>query len=112
MKFTDNELIDALEKSGGFRTETARLLGVTRSAITNRLNSNDELKEIVTDIEERRLDIAETSLIRAVECGEPWAVQFYLKRKGKRRGYGDKEENEEKRSKFQVKRSKYQVSIV
>ena len=37
------------------------------------------------------LDIAEDSLIKAVKGGEAWAVCFYLKCKGKARGYIERE---------------------
>ncbi len=94
MIFTDNELIEALHKSGGFRSATAELLGVSRSAVSNRINRSEELQQIVYDIEESRLDLAETSLINSLKDGEPWAVQFYLKRKGQKRGYNEKQELE------------------
>jgi len=34
-------------------------------------------------------DAAEMKLYQAIIAGEPWAVQFRLRTKGKRRGYGD-----------------------
>ena len=94
MKFTEKQLIEALQSCGGFRTATAKLLNVSRSAVSNRINKSPKLLQIVDDIEESRLDIAESALINALKDGDPWAIQFYLKRKGQRRGYIEKQELE------------------
>lgn len=42
--------------------------------------------------EELRLDIAESALDKAVEAGEAWAVCFFLKTRGKARGYTERHE--------------------
>ena len=103
MKFSNEKLIEALHATGGCRADTARMLGVTRSAVTQRIQANPQLIETINDIEESRLDIAETALIEAIHKGKSWAIIFYLKCKGKARGYTFNHEPEPELPKFCVR---------
>jgi hypothetical protein len=86
-KISDGDIAWALKQAKGFVSKAADKLGLTTSAIYSRINRSDILKEIKAEIDESLLDIAELRLSEAVNECKPWAVCFYLKCKGKKRGY-------------------------
>lgn len=65
----------------------ARYFGVNRSTVLEYLDRHPELQQICYDTRETMLDMGEASLYRAVLAGEAWAVQFFLKTRGRMRGY-------------------------
>ena len=91
-KFTNEQLIEALKASAGFYSVAAEMLGCHRTAINHRVSKNEELKQIVEEINERNLDIAESKLLKEINSGNMTAIIFYLKCKGKKRGYIEKSE--------------------
>lgn len=92
IKVTDEEFAVMLEKAGGFKSRVAAQLGVSTSAICHRIKRSKYLTETCLTIEERILDLAEMSLIKAAQNGEPWAVQFILKCKGRKRGWIERQD--------------------
>ncbi len=48
-----------------------------------------ETKQAFEDEQQIILDLAEHQLKKKIQSGEPWAIKYYLSRKGKPRGYGD-----------------------
>lgn len=66
------------------------MLGVTHQAISYRIQKSPELKKVKEEIENEYLDLAEAQLIEAIRNSEPWAICFFLKCKGKKRGYVEK----------------------
>ena len=87
MKITNEEVIEALNKSGGFVTYAAKQLGVTYQAINWRIKHNQELQDIVEAHRQGYLDMGETKLLKALKDNQPWAICFFLKCQGKERGY-------------------------
>lgn len=84
----------ALVELRGNVSAVARRFGVTRSAVHNLIAANDDLRTITADCREQGLDDAEDSLMKAVTEGEAWAVCFFLKTQGKKRGYVERQEIE------------------
>ena len=88
-----NELIAVeLAQNDGNVAAVARRFSVSRQAILKRINKSEPLQQILEDAREGMLDEGEASLYRAVKQGEAWAVCFFLKTQGKRRGYTEKNE--------------------
>jgi len=88
----------ALWESGGFLSAAAELLGCAQSTLSERVKKNDRLAACLKLIEESFLDLSEHKLVRAIKNNEAWAIQFYLRTKGKGRGYvegGKGEQREE-----------------
>lgn len=92
MAYTDKQIIDALEKSGGNQAAAARALDCSRNTIRNRINSSDKVKKAYDEVNEANLDRAENELMELVKEGDFKAIKFYLRTKGRTRGYGDKME--------------------
>lgn len=65
----------------------ARLYKVHRSSVQELIARKPALQSVVHDAREGMLDNAESALYRAVIAGEAWAVCFFLKTQGKKRGY-------------------------
>lgn len=93
---TDEELIEALENSGGVQMNAVKYLRenfgyiYSQQAISKRMIKNPKLREAAGVGVERMTDFVETKLFQAIEDGKLPAIFFYLKCKGKNRGYVDR----------------------
>lgn len=76
-----------LNKAYGNLTAAARSLGVTRKALYNWVERDEELQQAVRDARESIIDIAENKLLQAINSGDMTAIIFTLKTLGKARGY-------------------------
>jgi hypothetical protein len=88
---SDETMMDALEKSGGFLSNAAAMLGVSAANISQRLSRKPELKQRVQDIKERYIDLAEIKLLELIRKGNLGAICFFLKCQGKERGWVEKQ---------------------
>lgn len=61
--------------------------GVPRQYFLQQHNENKEFKEAIWEANEALIDLAESKLIEKIKEGSLRAIIFYLKAKGKRRGY-------------------------
>ena len=84
---TIKQIADAIKQSGGFYSIAAEQLGVTVANISQRVKKSEELAGLVDDIEEKRLDLAESKLIANIKANDQRAIEFYIRHKGRRRGY-------------------------
>lgn len=80
-------MIEALEKSLGIVTSACKAVGISRETHYRWLREDEEYKLAITSIEDIALDFAESQLHKQIQNGEVSATIFYLKTKGKRRGY-------------------------
>lgn len=93
-KFTIKQVATALEKSGGFVSIAAEKLNTNPKVVYDYLKRHEKLREIKEMIEESYLDVAEASIIKKIRDGDTIANIFYLKTKGKQRGYVERTETE------------------
>ena len=91
-KYTLKQIKEAIEKAGGFISVACKSLGCTRMTVYNYMEKYPELKEVVSDIREHYLDIAEATLIQKIKKGNTPELLFYLKTQGKNRGYVEKQQ--------------------
>ncbi len=91
-KFKVSQVAEALRNSGGIYTGAAQQLNCVTSTITNYVNRSPKLQALLAELEEQHLDLAETKLIRLMLDGDKTAIIFYLKTKGKGRGYTERAE--------------------
>lgn len=82
----------ALEKSLGLVTEACKKAGVGRTTFYEWLKDDQEFKKQVDDIEDIALDFAESQLFKNIGAGKEASLIFYLKTKGRKRGYIEKVE--------------------
>jgi hypothetical protein len=86
------QMIDALEKSLGVVTIACRNVGIHRSTFYDWMNNDPEFKRMADDVSEITLDFAESELHKQIRDGSTAATIFYLKTKGKKRGYIERSE--------------------
>lgn len=85
-------LLEALEKSLGVVTTACAHTGVARRTFYNWMREDDDFAEKVRELEEVALDFAESQLHKKIKDGDTAATIFYLKTKGKKRGYIERAE--------------------
>jgi len=89
---TDAEIEQALRATRGMIAAAAQSVGISRTTLWRRMQANPELQAVAEEQTETVLDIAEGHLIRAVVEGDMEHVRYMLRTKGRKRGYGDREE--------------------
>ena len=85
-------MIQALEKSLGVVTSACKAVGINRSTHYEWLKTDEEYKAAVEDVENIALDFAESQLHKQIKDGNTTGTIFYLKTKGKKRGYIERTE--------------------
>ena len=85
-------ILKALEQSLGIVTVACKKANIPRSTFYKWLNEDEEFARQVKDIENIALDFAESQLHKQIADGSTPATIFYLKTKGKKRGYVEKSE--------------------
>ena len=94
---TNQKIVKALKETNGLLYLAADILDITCQSLGQRINRTPELKELRADLLEKRLDIAEKKLLDAIkdakcdEKGDITAIVFFLKTKGRHRGYAQDE---------------------
>ena len=84
----------ALEQSLGIVTAAAKSVGIDRTTHYLWLKDDEEYKAAVESIQDITLDFAESQLHKQIKDGEVTSTIFYLKTKGKKRGYVERVEQD------------------
>lgn len=71
---------------------TCKAIGIDRPTFYMWLKKDQAFKQMVEDVPEVRLDFAEQQLNKLIKADHPAAIIFFLKTKGKRRGYIERSE--------------------
>lgn len=85
-------MLEALEQTLGVVTTACRKVGIGRTTFYLWMREDEEFKKQVDDIENIAIDFAESKLHEQILNGNPTSTIFYLKTKGKKRGYIEKSE--------------------
>lgn len=90
-KITKNKrlLLEALERSLGIVTPACKDVGISRNQFYIYYNTDPEFKAAVDDINDVTLDFVENQLLKKIKNGSERSILFYMKYKGKKRGYND-----------------------
>ena len=84
---TKKAMVQALEKSLGVVTTAAKQAGISRDTHYRWLKEDEEYKAQVDELSDVALDFAESQLFKQIKDGNTTATIFFLKTKGKHRGY-------------------------
>lgn len=90
---TKKALLQALEKSLGVVTTACKKLGIGRTTYYDWYNTDKEFAAKVDDLQNVALDFAETQLHQQIADNNTSATIFYLKTKGKKRGFVERTEH-------------------
>ena len=93
-KFTQAQVIAALRETKGMVYLAAKRLGCEAQTIYNYRDRYPAVRAEMEQQDGEVDDAAEMKLYQAIIAGEPWAVQFRLRTKGKGRGYVERVEQD------------------
>ena len=85
-------LLQSLENSFGNISEACKKVSISRKTFYNYLRDDEDFKEAVEEIEESLIDLAESELYNQISKENTTALIFFLKTKGKKRGYIERTE--------------------
>lgn len=89
---TKKALVEALEKSLGVVSTACKAAGISRDTHYRWLKEDPDYKAQVEELSEVAIDFAESHLHKLIKDGNPAATIFFLKTKGKNRGYVERQE--------------------
>ncbi len=78
---SERRLADALLKNGGNCAAAARALGLTYSAVNERVKASPSLRQAAREGNEMILQVAEANLVRGVKNGDPMYSLILLNRR-------------------------------
>lgn len=81
------KLLIALEKSMGIVSPACKEVGISRDRFYTYYKTDEEFKKSVDEIYEMQGDFVETQLFKNIASGDRQSILFYLKYRGKNRGY-------------------------
>jgi len=87
-------VIEALEQSLGVVTTACKKVGIGRTTFYQWMKDDPVFDKDVRDISDIALDFAESQLHKQIKDGSTAATIFYLKTKGKKRGYIERTETD------------------
>ena len=87
------QIIKALEQSLGVVTVACKNVGIARVTFYEWYKKDEEFKTAVDSIEDIALDFAESQLHKQIKDGNVTATIFYLKTKGVKRGYVERQDH-------------------
>lgn len=86
-------MLEALEKSLGIVTTACKTVGIARGTHYLWMKEDEAYRDAVKDMDDLTLDFAESQLHRQIKDGNTSATIFYLKTRGRKRGYVERHEN-------------------
>ena len=86
------QMVEALEKTLGIVTKACEMVGISRETHYRWLRTDEAYKEKVESVGDIALDFAESELFKQIKEGNITGVIFFLKTKGKKRGYIERSE--------------------
>jgi hypothetical protein len=85
-------MIAALEKALGIVTTACKIVGIARQTHYEWMREDEDYAAACRSIDDLVLDFAESQLHKQIGNGEVSSTIFYLKTKGKKRGYVERQE--------------------
>lgn len=82
-----------MQISMGVVTQACKIAKLDRATFYNYYNSDAEFKKACDECQDIALDFVESRLMKQIQNGDTTGIIFYLKTKGKHRGYIQTSEN-------------------
>jgi hypothetical protein len=84
--------LEALDKSLANISKACHLSGVARATVYKWINDDPDFSKAISDMNEVVLDFVEAQLFKQIQEGNATAIIFFLKTRGKKRGYVERQE--------------------
>jgi len=98
-KWTNGKLVSLIRRHAGILSLVAEETGLTRQTLWERCKNNPVLAAAIKEVKERTLDLAEGTVLQAIQGDKSKGVgpdlataRWYLERQGKGRGFANKSE--------------------
>ena len=89
-----DKVLKFLEESRGIVSYACKNAGISRQTFYMWCREDKKFKQAVDDISEENIDIVESKLLNKIQDNDLTAIIFFLKTKGRKRGYVEKTEIE------------------
>lgn len=86
-------LLEALELTLGVVSPACKKCEISRTTFYEYYNTDEVFAKAVDELQNVALDFAESALHKQIKEGTPSSTMFYLKTKGKKRGYIERTES-------------------
>ena len=86
-RYTVEQVAEALRLSAGILSAAGEKLGCSGQCVANYLSRYPKLAEVAREAQEATLDLAESGLVSLIRERHPTSILFYLRTKGRHRGY-------------------------
>jgi hypothetical protein len=86
------KFIEKLKEFGGIVCQACEAAGISRSTFYRWRDEDPEFSEAVDEVAEAQIDFVESKLMRLINQGDTTATIFYLKTRGKRHGWNEKQQ--------------------
>ena len=86
--------IEAYRANTGNATKASEAVGIHRNTFRNWKNTDPDFAAAIDAVDEEQIDTAESELSKHIKSGNLTAIIFYLKTKGKGRGYVERVETD------------------
>lgn len=83
------KLLQALEKNLGIVTPACKEVGISRDRFYHYYHNDEDFKKAVDEIYDIQIDFVENQLFKKIQDGSERSILFFMKYKGRRRGYTD-----------------------
>lgn len=94
-------IAEVYKKKGCNITAACAALNITRQTFYTRKAKSKKLQELIEEADESLLDFAESKLIEHINNNDITSLIFFLKTKGKKRGYVERTEHDVYANPFQ-----------
>lgn len=84
------QFINAIPGTGGIISTIARRVGCSWHTAQKHINAMPTVLAVYQDECEGITDLAETTIVKAIQGGDVGTARWYLSTKGKQRGYGER----------------------
>ena len=88
------QLFESLELHKGNISNACKAIDISRVSFYRWLKEHEDLKAHLDDVQESAIDYVEDKLFGLIDDKNPTAIIFYLKTKGRKRGYIERQEIE------------------
>lgn len=84
--------LEAFSKSAGILKPACDAMNVDRKTVWRWRQSDEKFDEAYKECQEIAVDFAESALLKNIQAGDTTAIIFFLKTRGRERGYVEKQQ--------------------
>jgi hypothetical protein len=88
-KKNKEKVLEALKETLGIVTPACEKVGISRMTFYKWCREDEDFKMRVNEIDDIQGDFVENKLLEKIKSGSEKSIMFYMKYKGKKRGYTD-----------------------